>query len=437
MPDPANAKPEESCPIRDTHTRLHRSHTLWHQAQRDYSSPDDFCTNLNATIQALRTVTWILKKEQNAVPDFAAWYADWEERMKGDPLMRWLVEARNRIEKQGDLKTYSSARVSVLASWDEPYPIVEAEVDALLSTKEIAGKLPEFELPPAVRSEDVLLKERRWVARDRPDHELLDALAHCYGVLASLVADAHLRCGFVMRTFKAESHEPKPVRTEHLEGRLPCMVATARARSVLVHLPTGRFVTPSQILVRPDPRRMEEAAKRYGHSEAGGPERQPGDDVITHSAWWFEGAKRVLAKDGYHHTTVLLETPEGAQVNALAETDCAGLYVLMQQIADEVERTGAVGLIHIAEFWRAASADLKPGQRPSESANRREVLQVIAATADGRVKVHWVEFRKNEEGQIEFGEDGVNDNPEAVFLEPVRRVWKQRAKPERGAAGRA
>jgi hypothetical protein len=49
--------------------------------------------------------------------------------MKSDPLMRWLVEARNRIEKQGDLKTYSSARVSVLAGWNEPYSIAEAGAD--------------------------------------------------------------------------------------------------------------------------------------------------------------------------------------------------------------------------------------------------------------------------------------------------------------------
>src|SRR5690348_4069143 len=116
-------KPEDSCPITDTHTRLRQAHTLWHQAQRDYGSPDDFCTNLNATIQALRTVTFILQKEHRAIPDFEPWYAEWQERMKSDPLMKWLVTARNRIEKQGDLKTHSSALVSVLASWDEPYPV--------------------------------------------------------------------------------------------------------------------------------------------------------------------------------------------------------------------------------------------------------------------------------------------------------------------------
>ena len=429
--EPTSMKPEESCPIRDTHTRLHRSHTLWHQAQREYSSPDEFCTNLNATIQSLRTVTWILKKEQHAVPDFAPWYAGWEERMRSDPLMRWLVDARNRIEKQGDLKTYSSARLSVLADWDGPYPIAEAEVDPLLSTEDIADKLPELNVPPVVRREGVLIIERRWVARDLPDHELLDALTHCYGVLATIVVDAHRRCGFVMRTFKAESHKPKPVRTEHLEGRLPCMVASATVRSVLIHLPTGGFLTPAQFrFEQPDPHSMEEAAKRYGFSEQTATKRQPGEDLISESGWWFESAKRVLATDGHHEAIALLETPDGQrQLHNLAITDRASLYVLMRQLADEVERIGAVGLIHIGEFWAAPLEELKPGQLPSESAARIEALQVTAATADGRNRIHSVEFRKNEAGQIEFGEESVNDDPELLgFLEPIRRVWRRWAK---------
>lgn len=427
-------KPEDSCPIRDTHTRLHRCHTLWHQTQREYSSPDEFCTNLNSTIQALRTVTWILQKEHDAIPDFDPWYAAWQERMKGDPVMKWLVDARNRIEKQGDLKTYSSARLSVLADWDGPYPIAEAEVDPLLSAQEIAEKLPELDVPPAIRREGVLIIERRWVARDLREHELLDALAHCYGVLATIVIDAHRRCGFVMRTFKAESHALKAIRTDHLEGRLPCMVATAAARSVRIHLPTGQVLTTAQFSFKPEPRSMEETAKRYGFSEGAVRKRQPGEDVITSSAVWFESAKRVLATDGYHNPIVLLETADGSgELHALDAPDRASHYVQMQQLADQVERLGAVGLIHIGEFWAAPAADLKPGQQPSELASRKEALQVTAATADGRNRVHSVEFWKTETGKIEFRSEWVSDDSERLgFLAPVRRVWRRWAAQRQG-----
>ncbi len=420
-------RPEESCPIRDTHTRLHQSHRLWHQTQAEYANPDAFCTNLNATIQALRSVTFLLQKERDAIPDFEPWYEAWRDRMKKDTLMRWLVDARNRIEKEGDLRTYSSARVSVLAGWGDPYPIAEAEVDPLLSTAAIAEKLPDFGVPPVIRREGVLIVERRWVARELPDHELLDALADCYGVLGTLVVDAHRRCGFVMRTFKAESHEPKPVRTEHLEGRLPCMVATSEARSVLIHLATGQFLTAAQIFVKADPRRMEESARRYGWTEGSLRRRRPGEDVIAASAEWFQHAKRVLATDGYHLTLAILETEDGqGELHFLDIPDRAGLYVLMRQLADQVERTGAVGLIHVAEYWGARAEDLKPGQLPSELPGRKEALQVTAATADGRTRVHSVEVRKNERGEIEFGEEWVTDDPDKLgFLEPVRRVWRR------------
>src|SRR2546425_850237 len=171
-------KPEERCPIGGTHTRLHQAHLLWHQVQRDYTAPDAFCTNLNAAIQTLRTVTFVLQKEQDAIPDFEPWYGEWQKRLKRDDLLKWLVDARNRIEKQGDLETYSSAKISLLAGWHDPLPLAEAEVDPLMTTEKIVEHLPDLGLPSKVRKEGILLIERRWVARELPDKELLEVLAH-------------------------------------------------------------------------------------------------------------------------------------------------------------------------------------------------------------------------------------------------------------------
>jgi hypothetical protein len=62
------------CPIPGTHNRLREAHRLWHQAADQYADPAGFQPNLNATIQALRNVTWVLQKEHAAVPDFEPWY---------------------------------------------------------------------------------------------------------------------------------------------------------------------------------------------------------------------------------------------------------------------------------------------------------------------------------------------------------------------------
>jgi len=80
----------------------------------------------------------------------------------------------------------------------------------------------------------------------------------------------------------------------------------------------------------------------------------------------------------------------------------------------------------IAPLACARPEDLKPGQLPSELPGRKEALQLTAATADGRVRVHSVEFRKSERGEVEFGDECVTDDPDqSGFLEPVRRVWRR------------
>src|SRR5712691_4015634 len=147
---------EETCPIRGTHSRLHQTHRLWHQVQQEYDNPEGFCTNLNAAIQALRSVTFVLQKEQRAIPEFESWYAGWQAHLRQDALMVWLVQARNHIEKEGDLDTYSSARVVLLADWHDSQPLVELQIPPLTQTKEILSKLPELHLPTYALQEGLL-----------------------------------------------------------------------------------------------------------------------------------------------------------------------------------------------------------------------------------------------------------------------------------------
>lgn len=417
---------EDRCPISATHSRLHQAHLLWHQALRDYQDPDAFCANLNATIQALRSVTWILQKEHDAIPDFKAWYEAWQDRLKQDALLVWLKDSRNRIEKQGDLETHSLARVSLLTGWHDPVPLVEEQVNPLMSGKDIAARLVKVAVPDPIRRHGVLLVERRWVARELPDTELLEALADCYGALAMLVVDAHERAGFVMRTFRRDSHEPKPIRTVHLSGRLPCMVATTQTRTSRLHLGSGELMEPTQIFVPTTPRRREKAGARYGHT-AGELSLKPDEDLIEASVRWFEAAKRVLLKDGQHLPFIHLLTPDGdGAVHGIGADDRQALYLLMRQVAESVERIGATGVVHIGEFWMANAEELAPGQLAGDVPTRKETLRVEAATCDGRRRVHMVEFRKDEKGRVELGNSLVMDQPSNWwgFLEPIRQVWE-------------
>jgi hypothetical protein len=248
-----NTKVEKYCPIPDTHSRLHQAHRLWHQTLSEYSDPEGFSTNLNATIQALRSITFVLQKEHRAIPNFEEWYAEWRERLKQDPAMKWLITARNQIEKQGDLSTHSLATISVLAGWDGHTVIAKQVVNPLTTAGELLKMSENLDLPSDVRRDGVLVIERSWVVKDVPDRELLELLAYCYGVLSTLVGDGHKQCGLIMKSVLETDSSLKIVGGEHLGGRLPCMVAPLEARTLHIHLGVDKMITPGRIVVKADP----------------------------------------------------------------------------------------------------------------------------------------------------------------------------------------
>lgn len=96
------------CPLPKTHRRLVEAHVLWHQSLDRYQQPALFQANLNATIQALRNTTFVLQSEKHLFSKFEDWYGPWQERMKADPVLRWLIAARNTVVKEGELETAST-----------------------------------------------------------------------------------------------------------------------------------------------------------------------------------------------------------------------------------------------------------------------------------------------------------------------------------------
>lgn len=419
---------EEKCPVPGAHARLGQSHRLWHQALKEYADPQGFCTNLNATVQALRSVTFILQKEKRAIPNFEVWYRPWQDRLKEDADLRWLIQARNRIEKEGDLSSHSIVKISVLAGWNGPMMIAEESLDPLTPTMEVLEKVQRFKLSPEIQRDGVVIIERMWIVKDFPDRELLDLLAHCYGVLATLLADAHRQCGFIAQVLQAEQDGAWVISDEHLEGRLPCMVAPIEARTLRLHLGENVLASPAQIFVKADPKDREGVLAKYKTTQ-GSLERQPGEDMVSWSGRWFEHAKNVLATDGYHQSMMLLLLPDGeTELHSLQMEDRQSVYMVMHELALRIARVGAVGLISIGEFWAANPLDLAPGQKLSEASIRKEILSVHAATAEGKLWVHAVEFWRDSENRITFGQYTGSNQSEGHwgFLEPLHQIWKRR-----------
>ena len=149
------------CVVPKTHARLEQAHALWHESLAAYHDPELFVTKLNALIQALRTVTWVLKKEFGNSDEFKSWYEPWEDVMQADRRLRWARKVRNEVEKQGDLETSSVAHVRVIVgTWSAP--VAEFEVDATADAREILRRLQIGALPEQVRKDGLVEVERRW-----------------------------------------------------------------------------------------------------------------------------------------------------------------------------------------------------------------------------------------------------------------------------------
>ena len=171
-----------TCPLSSTEKRLRDCLFLIIETKNNYFDPNAFRLRLNSCIQTLRTVTFILQKNKGLLSNFDEWYVQWQNKMREDSILKWLIGARNSIVKQGDLVTHSMAHVSIVESW-YGNPIFKMEVPPLTETKNLAKLLAQS----APNKEDhivgLLRLERRWIDSKLPDQELLDSLSYSYQIL--------------------------------------------------------------------------------------------------------------------------------------------------------------------------------------------------------------------------------------------------------------
>lgn len=151
-----------------------------------YFAPDRFRQNTNQFLQTSRTVTFIIQKNKSEIPEFDDWYKNnvlspWSD----DPIMTWAKNARNVIEKEGDLDMQSTLRASVLYSHiaTEDMVVDTTRAELLQADVDKLVRLAKSKLPPGIADAAVLKIERRWIANSLPDRELVYSLTYAYARL--------------------------------------------------------------------------------------------------------------------------------------------------------------------------------------------------------------------------------------------------------------
>lgn len=408
---------EAHCPLPNTHSRLSQTHRLWHQMLDAYDDPEGFRANLNSTIEALRNVTFMLQKEKHAIPEFDRWYTDWREKLKADPVMQWLCEARTIVVHNSDLETQSTAHATVHNNLS--LARISLELSPLLpfaaACELIASTLPE---PFASNKNDLVLSiERRWIAKQLPDWELLDALAHAYGVLSNIVKEAHERAGSHFETRDC-SGDSCSIPTD---GRLPCMITTAEVRTSRIALADGASLVCRHRPFQMNPEHTKKAVKRYGLGKFRVPLTVEGDPFqIAESLMPL--AKQMLQKDKYHVRIMFLRTPQQWTIRQLDARDRKEKYALMRTLANEIRQLHVDALIEISETWMSSVEEMKAGRLPAEAHDKKEALVITVAISDGNCRQYITMFKRNMIGQIKLGKtEVVSSTP--FYLAPILEVW--------------
>ena len=283
--------------------------------------------------------------------------------MKADARVRWARDVRNEVEKRGDLEISSVAHVRVLAGgWSAP--VAEFEVDPTADAGEILRRLQLGALPEQVRKDGLVEVERRWTLPELPGDEVLEVLAHCWGVLARIVDAGHKARGHAMDdcVFSAERACDSPPLRPHPDGRWPCMVASREARTRRRSFATG---APYEldIVTRHGPSEVDEQAMRERYRIDEWEVAPAGADLVARADAFHHFGRNVLAADRYHLTIAWL-LRDGAHVaqTVLQPEDQQDKTMMLHRLAVQADRLGADELILTTEVWGGrSSSQTTPG----------------------------------------------------------------------------
>ena len=247
-------------------------------------------------------------------------------------------------------------------------------------------------------------------------------MAHSYGVLSELVRDAHERAGVKMTTLEWTGSEIQEVNSDHLGGRLPCMVATEADRREVLKLSSGEFIDIRMEPIRATPENVAIAKERYQLDEKS--TADPKKELFGQAELFMSIARRVIVADKHHGTFFYLENRVGdVELATMRPDDRQESMLFTRELAFDVLRKGICSILMISEVWTAPFDPNKPRQIAQESAQRGEAVIVAAAHQDGRQKTLISTFTRKSE-DIVLG-DVVETEEIPALLSPVLDAWKR------------
>lgn len=181
-------------PIPDTHQKFKEAAYFLGKCAEYYHVPLEFQFNLNAFIQALRNITFMLQSEPKKPEGFESWYASKQADMKQSDLLRRFVQARNIVVKQSSLKARSTAWSGLFRGrsfklgMQHPVPLLTPSAWALERLKANVGFFLDDERSQPWEQFGV---HRTWVVEELGELEVLTLCLQALNCMGAVVGDAH------------------------------------------------------------------------------------------------------------------------------------------------------------------------------------------------------------------------------------------------------
>lgn len=395
--------------------RLLQMRQLWENASKAYFEPTRFLLEVQNCLMTSRTVTFIIQSNKAAIPDFDAWYGPHQDRMKGDPIMVWARDSRNKVEKQGDLETHSQVNAEIVASYLDGPKTDWMPANVFATTADFFKAIPQKFRIAQVVEHGTLVIERRWIENNLPDTELLEALAHAYSVLSEIVADFVVTLGLAVPPVIEDS-------------RPPSMARLAMDRAIYVSIKDGSIIGVRLQRARDTPIKEKQLIKRYGRKGARNAKRTRDAETFKEACEVnFKTARILLAADGYHRSIALfLKGPHLFRVIGTEHPDRASRYILMRELASFAQAEGADGVILISEAWTAALKDVPKSGYAVNAKNRGEALTMAACNSKGE-EIHITAMfyrKKNKQHKVKsIDPNKMTEDTPSFILVPFMKAW--------------
>lgn len=175
--------------LEEAEINIRKIDSIFSKLFEEYHNPTNFIAQAEALVQSLRNFTWFLQSKKSGIDKFDEWYGPWQELMKQNPYMRFIVEMRNIIVKQGIDTAKSNALVILYTDYRQT--LLEKIFDVYTTTDEIKEEIAKLAIKNPAFNHATGEIQRLYIFNyaKKDDLEIIDTLFYCYVFVRELFDD--------------------------------------------------------------------------------------------------------------------------------------------------------------------------------------------------------------------------------------------------------